>query len=140
MKLFTERHVTLKSILFLTLFVITLWQFPFAITVLSITFLLFGLAAAISSIFKKHRDAYCQDKITRGVFIRNVFLEIFGILLAMTLAGLLGKYLAQMATEPINNELTKLITAIVIGLLAGMGVGVLVNRTWGRLAKSFLTN
>jgi len=72
----------------------------------------------------------------RSMFVLNIFLEILGILLAMTLAGLFGRHIAQIATEQINNDLTKLIAGIVIGLLAGMGVGILMKRAWGRLLKA----
>ena len=39
---------------------------------------------------------------------------------------------AQITIQQITNEQTKLIEGIIIGLLAGVGVGVLVKRTWGR--------
>lgn len=136
MKTFNKKHLTLMSILFLPLFVIVLWQFPFATPILGITFLLFSLALAISSVFKKHRDAYHQGKITRGVFMRNVFLEIFCILFTMTLAGLLGRYIAEVATAQITNDIARLIAGILIGLLAGVCIAILVKRTWGWLLKA----
>ena len=92
-----------------------------------------SLAIAISSIFKKHKKTYLEGKITRGNLIRNVSLEILGILLAMILAGLAGRTLAQIVTSPIANELTKLITGIVIGIFVGVIIGLLVKKTWGRL-------
>jgi hypothetical protein len=88
------------------------------------------------SLFKEQRVAYRQGNITRFVLVRNVALEIISILLAMTLAGLLGRFIAQIATEQINNNTTKLIAGILIGLLVGMGVGILVKRTCGQLLKA----
>jgi len=38
------------------------------------------------------------------------------------------RYIAEIATQQITNDLTKLIAGILIGLLAGMGVGLLVKR------------
>ena len=87
-------------------------------------------------IFFKWLRQYKEGKITRTILVRNIFLEIIGILLAMTLAGLLGRYIAQIATVQIANELVKLIAGILIGLLVGMGVGLLVKRTWGRWLKA----
>lgn len=116
--------------------IVVLWKHPVAIEVISGFLLLVGLVIASVSVFKKHRDTYHQGKITRGVLVRNVSVEIFGILIAMTLAGLLGRTIAQISTEQINDDSIKLIAGIVIGLLAGMGVGVLVKRMWGRLVQS----
>ena len=59
-----------------------------------------------------------------------------GILIAMVLAGMVGKYIAQISTAQISSELTKLIAGIVISLLAGMSIGILVNRTWGEFVKT----
>ena len=71
------------SILFVVTIVFALWLFPPATPVIGIGFFLFGLAVTISAIFKRQRRAYLQDKITHGVFMRNIFVEIIGILLAM---------------------------------------------------------
>src|SRR6185436_1785301 len=79
----------MRPISFLALLVV-LWQVPTPKHTIFIGFLLFSVAIAISSILKKHRGAYLQGKITRTFFARNTLLEIFGILLAMTLAGLLA--------------------------------------------------
>ena len=133
-----KKYLPIIFVTLLLAIIIFLWQYPSFTSALGIAFLLFSLAAAISSIFKKQREAYLQSKITRGAFMRNVLLEIFGILLAMALAGLLGRYIAKFATEQISNHLTKLIAGILIGLLVGMGMGVLVNRTWDRLVKTIL--
>ena len=54
----------------------------------------------------------------------------------MLLAGWSGRSLAQLATNPINNEGIKLVAGIVVGLLAGVGIGFLIKQTWGRLVKA----
>lgn len=86
-------------------------------------------------VFFKWMHNYREGKITRVIFVRNIFFEIIGILLAMTLAGLLGKYIAQKATAQIANELAKLIAGIIVGLLAGMSMGILMKRTCDQLLK-----
>jgi len=88
------------------------------------------------SVVKRNRGMYLQGKITRGVFLRNTTLEIFGILLAMGLAGLLGRYLSQAVTLQISHTLTRIMTGILLGVLVGAGVSLLVKRTWGRLVKA----
>ena len=100
-----------------------------------IIFLLFSLVTGSLAVLEKHRQAYRQGKITRGVFIRNAVLEITGILLAMTLAALLGRPLAALATRGIGNGLIRVIAGMLVGLLAGMGIGFVVKQTWGRLIR-----
>ena len=124
----------MSPISFLALLVV-LWQFPTIIYVISIILVFLSLTTTTSSIFKKHREAHLQGKITHMGFTRNIFLEIFGILLTMTLAILLGRHIAEIATDQISNDLTKLIAGIVIGLLAGVGIGLLVKRIWGSFVK-----
>ena len=114
---------------------VVLWQFPTTPHAISVTFLLPSLTIAIVFIFRKHKEAFLQGKVSHGVFVRNTFLEIFGILLAMTLAGLLGRYIAQIATQQISNELTKLLAGVLLGLLAGVGIGLLLKRVWGSFVK-----
>lgn len=103
--------------------------------ILVFAFALVFLVPANVSVFRKRRNAYRQGKITRGVFARNVAVEIFGILLAMTLAGLLGRHVSQVATVQISHNLTRIMAGILIGVLVGAGVGLFMKRTWGRLTK-----
>ncbi|MCC6298616.1 MAG: hypothetical protein IT314_04920 [Anaerolineales bacterium] len=129
--------MNLIGFLLLAMMIISLWLFPSAAPILAIVFLLFSFAIAVVSIFKKHREIYLQGKITRGMFVRNVSVEILGILLAMALAGLLGRYLAQIAMKQIHDVLIEFIVGITVGLLAGMGVGVLVEAHMGTVSKNF---
>jgi hypothetical protein len=130
---FLKKHISLISAL---IFLATLWLFPAVIRPVFVTVLAINIASAFTAIFKSHRMAYLQGKITVGNFVRKVAFGILGILLAMTLAGLLGRIIAQVATEQISNDFTELIAGVVIGLLAGMGMGVLVKRTWGKFVRS----
>ncbi|MCC6298748.1 MAG: hypothetical protein IT314_05590 [Anaerolineales bacterium] len=124
------------SIQFLLLIVTSIRHLSVAaLIMIGIGALAVSLASATVSIFKRHKVSHSQGKITRGDFVRNVSVEILGILLAMALAGLLGRYLAQIAMEQIHEVSIKFIVGIMIGLLAGMGVGVLVKRTWIQLVK-----
>src|SRR5688572_4175566 len=91
---------------------------------------------AIFSAVQKQMQLFREKPTSQFKLVLNVLLEIMGILLAMVLAGLLGRYIAQLGTAQISNDLTKLTAGIVIGLLAGMGIGILVTRTWGKLVKT----
>ena len=107
------------------------WAGAAAVIALSISF-----AISIFLVVHKQMTLYKEKPTSRVRLALNVLFEITGVLLAMLLAGLLARYIAQMGIAQISNDLTKLIAGIVIGLLAGMGVGFLVKRTWGRLVKT----
>jgi len=103
-------------------------------------FLLFSLVMTSSAIVDKHRRAYLHNQITRSIFLRNVVLEIMGIVLAMILAGLLGRYVAEIATKQITDDLTKYVTGIAAGLLVGIGTGIFIKQTWGRFVGRRILN
>jgi len=98
--------------------------------------LFISFAIAIFFVVQKQTKLYRERPMSRVKLARNVLFESMGILLAMILAGLLGRIIAQTGTAQISNDLTKLIAGIVISLLAGMGVGFLVKRMWERLVKT----
>jgi hypothetical protein len=138
-KIMTPSNQKLPLVISISLFLAFLAStllFPSTGAMLGITFLLvsFGMASLI--VVKRNRDAYLHGKITRTVFLRNTALEMLGILLAMGLAGLLGRYLSQAVTLPISHTLTRLVTGIIIGVLVGACVGWFGNRTWERLVKA----
>ena len=98
--------------------------------------LFISFAIAIFFVLQKQTKLYRERPMSRVKLARNVLFESMGILLAMVLAGLLGRTIAQTGTAQISNDLIKLIAGIMIALLAGMGVGFLVKRIWGRLVKT----
>src|SRR5688572_31015231 len=114
-----RKYTTIIIVLFLVTFSALGWLFPSARLILQIIFL-FGIFAIVGfAVAEKHKNAYQQGKITRRIFIQNVFLEGIGILLAMILAGLVGQYIAGIVTQQISHVLTKLVIAILIGLIVG---------------------
>ena len=98
-------------------------------------FTLLTYILALVSVIWKQRLLYLQGKITHRAFLHNLALDIFGILLATTLSGLLGRYFARIATAPISAEFPKLVAGLLVGATVGAGVGLLVKRARGRLAK-----
>ena len=135
MTAFFRKHSTLSLFLLLLTLLVLAWRFPSAGLKLGIIFVFFCLVTASLAALERHKKAYRAGRITRYIFIRNAVLEITGILLAMTVAGLLGRPVAAMATQQIGNGLFKVIAGILVGLLAGIGVGFVVKQTWGRLVK-----
>ncbi len=128
----------MRPILFLPILVLLLssWLFPSATPALAAAVLLFSLGIAIFVVLKKHRTAYLQGQIAHWTFVRNIFLDLFGILLAVVLAGLLARYVAGIVTKPIGSATARVAAGIVLGLLAGIVVGALVNNLWGRFVKT----
>ena len=118
----------------------TVWQFPLARLIIVMIGLVFSGARAFASMIAKHREAYLQGKTSRVVFIHNVLFEIMGILVAMMLAGLLGRYIAEIVTQQISNDLIKFTAGIATGLLVGIGVGIVMQHIWGRLIKTSAGN
>ena len=98
-------------------------------------FFIFIILLAVVSLFKKHRTSYLQGKITHSVILRNIFLDIFGILLAMVLAGAFGRFISRMATAYIIPTLFRIIVGILLGVLAGACVGLLIKRVRVQFVK-----
>ena len=135
MAAFFRKHSTPILFFLLVTLLILSWMFPSSGLLLGIIFMSFSFFIASSAVLEKHREAYRQGKIGRGVFIRNVLLEGTGILLAMLLAGVLGRVMAGIATRPIEDGLVRVIAGIVVGMLVGIGVGTFARKTWGRVTK-----
>ena len=126
----------LVPFLLILVLILSIFLFPIATPALGMGLIVISLSIALFSIFRKHRTAYQQGRLTRAAFVRNMFLDVFGILLAMALAVLLGSYLAGLVTLPISSDSTRLLAGIIVALPVGLGVGFFVNWTWGRLIKT----
>lgn len=135
MTTFFRKYSTPILIFLLFVLLVLAWLFPSSGLLLGITFLLFSFFITTSAVLEKHKEAYRRGRIGRGVFIRNAVLESTGILLAMILAGVLGRTMAGIATQQMDNDLIRVVVGIMVGLLVGMGVGMFARKTWGRLAK-----
>lgn len=135
MTAFCKKHSTTILLSFLALFLVLGWLIPAERLFLGITFLVFSFLIASLAIVEKYKEAYHKGKFARWRLFRNAVLEIIGTGLTMTLAGLLGRAVAQAATQQIGDSLLQVIAGIVIGLLVGISVGVLAKLTWGRLVK-----
>jgi hypothetical protein len=135
MTAFCRKYSTIILILLLVTLLVLARLFPSAGLKLGIVFLLISFFIASLAVLEKHKEAYRLGSITRGVFIRNAALEITGAGLAMALAGLLGRYAAQVATQQIGDDLIRIIAGMIVGLLVGISVGGVARKTWGRFVK-----
>jgi hypothetical protein len=126
----------LVPFLLILVLIISVWLLPSATPALGIALIVISLAIAVFAILMKHRTDYLHGRLTYLAFVRNAFLDVFGILLAMVLAVLLGSYIAGTVTRPISNDSIRLFAGIIVGLLVGLGVGLSVNWAWRRLVKT----
>ena len=132
---FFKKHSTIIWLSLLLTLLVLAWIFPSAGLKLGIAFLLVSFLIASLVVLEKHQKAYRKGQITRSVFIRNAVIEITGTGLVMVMAGLLGRYAAGIATQPIHHELFKVIAGIAVGLVVGLGLGLLAKRTLRRLVE-----
>jgi hypothetical protein len=126
--------IALSILLFLAVLVLATF-FPSTGLILGLGLLLFSFGVTSIAIVKKHWQAYQQGEITRVAFVRSSFFEVLVVFLTMTLAGLMGRYFARIATAPIPAEFPKLVAGLLVGASVGAGVGLLVKRARGRLAR-----
>ena len=124
------KHSTLILIFLVLAFFALAWPFPSEGLMLGAAFLLLNLLIVSVVVFQKHKEMYLQGKISRSMFLRNVLVEITGIVLVMVLAGLLGRYLAGMVMSQIASDIARLVMGLLIGLSTGMIVGTLIRQAW----------
>ena len=92
-----------------------------------------SLSIAVYAVVQKHARLQQGKPASKIVMARNILVELTGILLAMLLAGLVGRYAAEAATRPISDESIKLVLRIFVAAGVGLGIGFVVRRAWGRL-------
>jgi hypothetical protein len=112
--------------------------FPSAGPRLGMGLLVLSLLLASLVSVRRQRDACRRGAITRRVFLRNVLVEVTGAGGAMVLAAMLGSALAAIVTAGMpggHDMLVRFAVGCGTGLLAGLVVGMLVSRSWGRLAR-----
>ena len=126
----------LSIVLILMLFGVFFFMPGWASLTVGIMFSL-SIAMTIFTVLQKHKHLY-RGKLTSKIKLaRTILFEILGVLIAMALAGLLGRTIAQIVTQQISNDLISFAAAIATGLLVGIGVGILLQSTWGRVIKPF---
>ena len=125
-------HVTIILILalFAGSFLVPVWANTMALTAITLS-----LSMATFPVVQKHIRLNRSGAASKFRLARNIVLEFIGILLAMLLAGLIGRYAAGILTRQMGDELMKLIAGILIGMLTGLAVGILVRRVWGQLVR-----
>jgi hypothetical protein len=121
MTAFLKKHITIILLSLLVTLLVLAWLFPSAGLKLGIAFLLLSFLLVSWLVLEKQKNVYCDGLVTRGIFIRNAVIEISGLWIVMTLAGLLGRDAAGFATRQIGDGLLRTVTGIGVGLLVGIG-------------------
>ena len=127
-----KKYSTIISLLLVLLLLAVAWFYPSLGFMLGTTLLVLTLAMACIAVVQKHRKLYIRGETTYYVFIRNVALEIGGVLLATVCAVVLGNYIALIATRSIDEILLRFAAGVFVGLLIGIATGTLVRKFWNR--------
>jgi len=98
----------------------------------SIAVLLISLGLAIVFIVRRQLKSYRSGKTNRAGMLRNITVEIFGLLLTIALAFLIVVRVIRMMN--LSSGLWEMGIAIFLSLLIGLVIGWLVKVTWGRFA------
>jgi len=126
-----QKYFPLVSIALLVALVVSLFLYPHLTSWISITLLVSGFGVALVFTIQKHLDPYKQGQITGLKFMRNILLDILGLLLTMAAASYLGGMTGASLGESYG---------LWVGLIAAMGfafVGAwLVRKLWSRLIKT----
>lgn len=127
-----KKYPTHISLLLVLLLLIVAWFYPAIGFMLGTVLLFLALGAACIKVIQKHRKSYLRNEITYFAYLRNVALEISGILLAMLCAAYLGNYVALLATRSIDDTLLRFAAGVFVGLLVGIAVGAVIRKFWSQ--------
>jgi hypothetical protein len=107
---------TIAFLLFTTL-IGSMWLLPSATPILGIGMLLFSLAIAISSIFKKHK----QTENSHSKIAKDVLILVTTLLLIIFLGGLAGMF-ANYYASPRFGAVVGFVSAIAVSFVVGYWV------------------
>jgi hypothetical protein len=145
MTILLEKHWPTISILLILALLVCLLFWPGVARPLGLTVLLLSLVAGLTFATQKHVRAWRQGRLERAGLVRNLSVELSGILLIFAAvwlivgrvarsAGLLAANAAELRWPGAGAGLG-LLAGLLTGLLLGIGIGLLVQSTWGRLVK-----
>ena len=133
-----ERIWPFFSILLLLVILASLFLLPKATRLLSLLAMGLGLAAIIAFSVGKQVRACRAGKITRPALIRNIIVDVSGILITMAVVILISSKVTALAAQAAGKAwgvTAGILSALGAGLAVGFGVGSLVGWGWGKLTK-----
>jgi hypothetical protein len=140
-----EKHWPTVSILLLFALLACLLFWPGISRPLGLTALLLSFVAGLTFATQKHVRAWRRGQLDRAGLLRNLAVELSGILLTFAVVWLIVGRVARSAGLLAGNAIESywpgmgaglgLLAGLLTGLLLGIGFGLLVQSTWGRLVK-----
>ncbi len=129
-----EKSWPIISLLFILAILASLFFWPTTSRLLSLIVMGVGLAAIIAFTIQRQVQAHKQGKLTRQVLVRNIVVDVLGILLTMAavilVAGKTGAYIGLVVGKAWG------VTAGILSSLAvGFGVSLLARWGWRKLTK-----
>jgi hypothetical protein len=116
--------MNILALLLFIAFIGSMWLLPSATPVLGIVLLLLSLAMAISSIFKKHKQA----ENPRPKIAKDVLIFVVTFLLIIFLGGLAGmfvNYYASLRFGAVMGFVSAIAASFVVGYFVRWGIGKL---------------
>ena len=126
---FKKPHTLIAISLTLTL-VVSVLYFPISAQIVSMLVLLISIGMAILLILRKHWETYQQAECTREKMIRNLFFDIFGLLLTMGAAMYVGRLAGGYVGLRVGFWF-----GLLAGFLGGFTAAWAVRSVWGRLIR-----
>ena len=126
---FLNKHFALIITLMVVVLFVTIWLSPANALTAWMVFMALGLAINIFLITQKFRETYLLGRISQAEYLHETSFYITCVLLIVILAGLSGRYIAEIVTNQINNESARFSVGIITGLFVGVGVGLLARKT-----------
>jgi hypothetical protein len=140
-----EKHWLLISILLLLAILASFILWPSMAQTLSWMLAFSGVVLTIIFIARRKNLSYQQGRITRIAMIRDIVFELLGTVMAISVAvWLAGKATAQIIPAVYEAALdihpgwvpvAGMLAGLVVALCVGLGVGLLMRWTWGRLTR-----
>ncbi len=125
-----QPHARTISILLLVALIIVLLFAPNAVQILSTAIIIFGIGTAVIFTAKDNQEKRESDKLSRGEFLKDTFLDLFGLAIVMGLTIFFGR----MAGSYVGKN-WGVFAGIIAGMAVGFGVGFFAQKGWGKVAE-----
>ena len=132
---FKKYQSIIFALLILSLFGVA-WLFPSIGIIFGVIFVLLSLSISSYIVISRYREAYLKGRLPRNVSMHNMRIEMVCIIIAMTIAGLLGWYLALVAAGYAGSALIRTVIGIGIGLLVGLVLGAILKKAINHFLKA----
>ena len=141
-----KKHWGKVSILLIVIILASLFFWPGITRPLGMACMLLVLVMVSAFIVQEQVEAYKQEQFDRVALMRNIAMDLLGLLIALTIISLVVGVvvpmiggMAGMAAANIWPDwgvAVAILTGLLAGILVGIAVGFAVRLAWGKLTKS----